>query len=196
MSSYSQHGEDLEIFKLLPATGRFLDIGAYRPKELSNTRLLYEAGWTGVMFEPSPENMNYLLDEYGYDDRITLVQALVGVNAGVSVLEVSNGPVSTTNAAVRALWATDGHYRGRVQVPCLSVENVTDRYGYFDFVNIDAEGESVDLFDRFMAQEHRPAVFCVEHDGKVVGIERLAARKGYRRVLLNETNIVFRNVSK
>lgn len=190
-NSYSQHGEDLEIAALLPDKGWFLDIGAYRPKELSNTRLLYERGWSGVMFEPSPENMNYLIDEYGYDDRITLVQALVGVTAGVFPLEVSNGPVSTTNAAVRALWATDGHYRGKVQVPCLSVENVIDRYGYFDFVNIDAEGESADLFDRFMAQEHKPAVFCVEHDGKASAIDRIAARKGYRRVLLNETNIVF-----
>ena len=81
--SYSQHGEDLEIAALLPDTGWFLDIGAYRPMELSNTRLLYERGWSGVMFEPSPENMNYLIDEYGYDDRITLVQALVGVTAGV-----------------------------------------------------------------------------------------------------------------
>lgn len=190
-NSYSQHGEDLEIAALLPDKGWFLDIGAYRPMELSNTRLLYERGWSGVMFEPSPENMNYLIDEYGYDDRITLVQALVGVTAGVFPLEVSNGPVSTTNAAVRALWATDGHYRGKVQVPCLSVENVIDRYGYFDFVNIDAEGESADLFDRFMAQEHKPAVFCVEHDGKASAIDRIATRKGYRRVLLNETNIVF-----
>lgn len=189
--SYSQHGEDLEIAALLPDTGWFLDIGAYRPKELSNTRLLYERGWSGVMFEPSPENMNYLIDEYGYDDRITLVQALVGVAAGVFPLEISNGPVSTTNAAVRALWATDGHYRGKVHIPCLSVENVIDRYGYFDFVNIDAEGESADIFDRFMAQEHKPAVFCVEHDGKASAIDRIATRKGYRRVLLNETNIVF-----
>ena len=189
--SYSQHGEDLEIAKLLPDTGWFLDIGAYRPKELSNTRLLYERGWSGVMFEPSPENMNYLLDEYGYSDRITLVQALVGVTAGVFPLEVSNGPVSTTNAAVRELWAKDGHYRGKIQVPCLSVENVIDRYGYFDFVNIDAEGESADLFDRFMAQQHKPAVFCVEHDGKASAIERIARRKDYRRVLINETNIVF-----
>lgn len=189
--SYSQHGEDLEIAALLPDTGWFLDIGAYRPKELSNTRLLYERGWSGVMFEPSPENMNYLIDEYGYDDRITLVQALVGVTAGVFPLEVSNGPVSTTNAAVRALWATDGHYRGKVQVPCLSVENVIDRYGYFDFVNIDAEGESADIFDRFMEQGHKPAVICVEHDGKASAIDRIATRKGYRRVLLNETNIVF-----
>ena len=192
--SYSQHGEDLEIIKLLPSPGRFLDIGAYRPKDLSNTRLLYENGWSGVMFEPSPENMNYLIDEYGYDERVTLVQSLVGVNPGVFPLEVSNGPVSTTSAAVRALWATDGHYRGKIQVPCLSVENVIDRYGYFDFVNIDAEGESADIFDRFLAQGHQPSVFCVEHDGLASAVERMARRKGYRRVLTNDTNIVFTNV--
>ena len=42
-----------------------------------------------------------------------------------------------------------------------------------------------------MEQGHKPTVICVEHDGKASAIDRIAARKGYRRVLLNETNIVF-----
>jgi FkbM family methyltransferase len=191
MISYSQHGEDAVILQHVPAIGRFLDIGAYRPKELSNTRALYEAGWSGVMFEPSPENMNYLLDAYGYDERVVLVQALVSPVSGVYPLEVSNGPVSTTNAAVRAVWAKDGHYRGKIQVPALSVEDVCIRFGEFDFVNIDAEGESGDLFDRWMAQGHKPACFCVEHDGQASALERIARRNGYQRVALTETNIIF-----
>ena len=57
--SYSQSGEDLiirfifESLKILKPN--YLDIGAFKPFELSNTALFYENGCTGVLVEPNPD---------------------------------------------------------------------------------------------------------------------------------------------
>ena len=54
--SYSQFGEDLALINLIgDRTGRYLDIGAHHPSRFSNTRLLYERGWSGVNVEANPE---------------------------------------------------------------------------------------------------------------------------------------------
>jgi FkbM family methyltransferase len=187
---YSQHSEDDLIVTLVPAVGRFLDIGAYRPKDLSNTRLLYERGWSGVCIEPSPENMNYLIDAYGFDERITLVQAIIGASDGLALMDVTDGPVSTTDANVRRIWAKDGHYRGRVWIPQRTIDQINSQFGPFDFVNIDAEGTSGMLLERLLASDMQPSAICVEHDGRESSIQRAALRRGYDIALTNETNMV------
>jgi hypothetical protein len=49
--SYSQSGEDLILSKYLRykniKKGKYLDIGAFHPRWLSNTHLLYKAGFSG-----------------------------------------------------------------------------------------------------------------------------------------------------
>lgn len=53
--SYSQYEEEQHILKALGGrVGTFMDIGAYHPMTFSNTRALFERGWSGVMVEPSP----------------------------------------------------------------------------------------------------------------------------------------------
>ena len=56
--SYSQYGEDqiiaAEFLRQESAHRFFLDIGAWHPTIFSNTRLLIEQGWSGVIIEPSP----------------------------------------------------------------------------------------------------------------------------------------------
>lgn len=188
---YSQHGEDELLACVLPDTGRFLDIGAFHPRNLSNTRLLYERGWGGLMVEPSPGPMRRLIDAYGYDSRVTLLQAAIGVQRGVVPMEVTDGPVSTSDALVRQIWAGNGHYVGRVFVPVLTIEDVISQFGPFDFVSIDAEGHSVEIFERLIVNPMHAKCVCVEYDGEQVAVERMAAEAGYQHLGTNETNAVF-----
>ena len=53
--SYSQLNEDCIIDWLTgyKKKGTYIDIGAYHPDKISNTRLFYERGWRGVNVEPS-----------------------------------------------------------------------------------------------------------------------------------------------
>jgi len=188
MEDYSQNGEQAKILVHTPAMGRFLDIGAYRPKELSNTRALYERGWSGVMFEPSPGPMRSLLREYGQDERITLVQAAVGPERGIYKLDVTDSAYSGRDTRER--WKQEAEFVGSIWVPFITIEDVLNQFGAFQFVNIDAEGLSMSILSCLVASAMEPPCICCEHDGFIQRAANLGEQRGYKVATINGTNIV------
>lgn len=189
---YSQYDEQSHILANTPAVGRFLDIGAYHPTKFSNTRALYERGWSGVMIEPSPIPMEALLREYGEDSRITLMAAIVETRAGcLATLHVTQDALSTTDEKWFKRMDGQAGYRGgfygSLVVPTVSVTQLTDCYGPFDFVNIDTEGTSEELLrEVILRMRPLPACICCEMD-EVISI----VPRGYRDVYHNKTNTVY-----
>lgn len=192
--SYSQNNEQEVLLSFLPKTGRFLDIGAFHPTQLSNTRALYEMGWSGVMVEPSPGPMISLLREYGNDDRITLIQAAIDPHlGGLTHMHITDDAVSTSSESVRKIWDKEGGYFGRVWVPLMPASALASGLGLFDFVDIDAEGQSADIFLAMLGIETcRPICYCVEHDSREAEITKAAAKAGYSVAAANGENIIFR----
>jgi FkbM family methyltransferase len=81
---YSQNNEEefiLTFFKYRQR-GLFLDIGAFDPFALSNTRALYERGWSGVLVEPGKNQIKKLEDEYKNSDRIEICPYAIAENNG------------------------------------------------------------------------------------------------------------------
>jgi hypothetical protein len=66
-------------------------------------------------------------------------------------------------------------------------------FGGFDFVSIDAEGVSVDLFHAMLASGAKPMCVCVEHDGRLAELAAKATDRevGYKMIYSNGTNAVF-----
>ena len=189
--SYSQGAEEQEILRAVgDKIGSFLDIGAYDPKVFSNTRALFERGWKGVMVEPSPYRMPSLIEEYGNDERITLIQAAVG-DGSLLKMWMTPDALSTSNEESHKLWATAGGFKGIALVPTVTLAQIWNQFGGFDFVNIDAEGESASIFLEYLRSPARPRCFCVEHDGREVEIAEAAGKKGYKLVLRTGENVVF-----
>lgn len=175
------------LHKAVP--GRFLDIGAFHPSDMSNTRALFtEWGWSGVMFEPSPGPMLTLLETYGREPRIELVFGAVTVEPGFVALHVTDDAVSTTDARTFETWNGATTFHGSIVTPGIPVSEIANRWGAFDFVNLDAEGCSTDLFLEMMRLGWAPRCFCVEHDGRLNEI--LAAARQYRQIYENGTNVV------
>ncbi len=197
MTDYSQAGEQLAIIEQFkdaqPRAGhtfRFIDIGAWHPRTFSNTRALFELGWSGVMIEPSPTPMLNLLAEYGNEPRVTLVQAAVACEPGLIEMHVTDDAVTTSTASVHEQWKDAVAWRGKMMVPVLTLEQIGTRFGHFQFWNIDAEGQSADLFMQMLELELRPACVCVEHDSRTTELLKAATAAGYRAVLCNDTNLV------
>lgn len=188
--SYSQYKEDLVILSIAKETGRFLDIGAWHPTQFSNTRALYERGWGGVMIEPSPGPFLSLLREYGNDPRITLICAAVGFHHGLAELWATDDAVSTTETAQHEIWKEAGGYYGKFLTPVITMGDIINRFGAFDFVNIDTEGTSVDVLHALL-KVVKPQIICVEHDNRSVEAEVAAQEAGYRVALVNSCNLVF-----
>ena len=61
--NYSQGGEQAAILEYFgeKRDGRFLDVGAFDFRGLSNVRALAERGWGGVLVEPDPQAFASLL---------------------------------------------------------------------------------------------------------------------------------------
>lgn len=191
---YSQYDEEAAIVEAFEchrgALLRFLDIGAYHPKEKSNTRALFELGWSGLMIEPSPGPMRALVQEYGHEERITLIQAAVGVEQGLVSLFVSDDAVSTTDVENFKVWEKAGGYFGNVLVPSITPEQISNQFGGFDFVSLDAEGKSVDLFLHMLSLGWQPRCWCVEHDNRLAELLTAATEKGYIATMTNSCNVV------
>ncbi len=191
IKDYSQFGEQRHILDALAGCeGRFLDIGAWNAFDKSNTRALYELGWSGVLIEPSPEPFLGLLKEYGNDPRVELIHAAVGFEHCLIPFHATADAVSTSNPAVYELWKQVGGYYGRFHAPQITLEEISNQFGGFDFINFDAEGTSVDLFHRMLAIGWFPRCVCVEHDNRSVELQQAAHAKGYRTVEINGTNLV------
>lgn len=55
---FAQNGEDdfyKDYLDLTKKDGKYIDIGAGKPREISNTELLYNLGWSGLCVEPNPK---------------------------------------------------------------------------------------------------------------------------------------------
>lgn len=54
--SFAQNGEDIVLWRVFAgrADGRYVEIGANHPTDLSVSRSFYDAGWSGIAVEPQP----------------------------------------------------------------------------------------------------------------------------------------------
>lgn len=190
--SYSQSTEESVILEHCPATGTFLDIGAYDPRVFSNTRALYERGWSGVMVEPSPEPFLNLLREYGNDPRIRLINAAVTARVGhvrpLLKLFATADALSTTLETLRDRWGQNGGFYGSFLCADVSLEQILCLLDTaVRFVSIDTEGHSVEIFRR-LVELAGPHCVCVEHEDRKSDI--LAAAPRYRVVHETTENLI------
>lgn len=192
MTKYSQGEEQEHILSALAGvqSGRFLDIGSFNPTTFSNVRALYESGWSGVMVEPSPEPFLSLLKEYGNDERVTLICAALGFERGLTKMYATADATSTTDQEHFDKWKSICKFDGSFWVPRVTLADILNQFGAFDFVSIDAEGISASLFLALMQTAMRPQCICVEHDTREVELLSVAGPRGYRLVYRNGENLV------
>lgn len=209
MTDYSQFGEQAAIlaaFDTQPARykgtamedkfiGRCLDIGAFHATDKSNSRALIELGWGGVLIEPSPGPLRGLVEEYGHGHyaeghRVQVIGAAVGLEPGLITLHVTDDAVTTSDIGNFQVWEDAGGFYGMMLSPVITLEQISNQFGGFDFVSIDAEGQSVELFLRMMELGWEPHCICVEHDNRLAEVLASATARGYAATLCNGTNVV------
>jgi hypothetical protein len=191
LGSLTEHGSTLAELPDGITRPRFLEIGAWHPTDKSNTRALVELGWSGVMIEPSPGPLLNLLSEYSGNDRITLVSACVGLEPGIVELMVTDDAVSSTDRHQYDAWKDVTKFRGALHVPVLTWEMITNRWGGFQMISLDAEGLSADLFLAMLAAGLQPTCVVVEHDSRLEELCSAATPLHYNVTYANGTNAVF-----
>ena len=97
-----------------------------------------------------------------------------------------------SNEAHLKKWEGYGFY-GTMTVLGVSLARVFEVWGPFDFVSIDTEGTSADLFKRMIELGERPRCVVVEHDNRWDEMRKAAELGGYRLMhdpKENGTNVV------
>jgi hypothetical protein len=108
MRSYSQIGEDLVLMFYLrdEPNKTYIDGGCNDPNRFSNTRLLYESGWTGVDIDANPE----FADSYRKRRPMnTFIGALIGKGSSpVDFYFFEESALNTTSTSLAGEYARDG----------------------------------------------------------------------------------------
>ena len=189
---YSQGDEEKYILDICPPTGKFLDIGAWDGVTFSNTRALFNQGWSGVLVEPASVPFKKLQALYSGAGNVWLVKAAVCDSPGMVELWETEDAVSTTLASHYDKWKSAAEYTGCRKVRAVTIEELVNDHGPFDFVNIDTEGTSVDVFLRLDLCHMRPTCICVEHDQRIREVMDRATQYGYAIAYQNGENMVLK----
>ena len=105
-------------------------------------------------------------------------------------ISVTDDALSTNDAKNLEVWKDLGGFYGNIVVPTITLENISNQFGGFSFINIDVEGQSVDIFKRMLALQTYPLCVCFEHDGRMEEAMSAATAVGYKLVYSNGTNCV------
>lgn len=192
---YSQHDEERFILdKFRDKCGRFLDIGAHNGVDLSNTRALYDLGWSGVFVEPSPVIFSQLLDNYPTTDRIKLLNCAVDVESKISIFLENNGGYVATLSREHQKMCSEFYgscFRG-MYLNTVTFNELLDSFGTdFDFISLDVEGMDFELlrsmdFSRLAATK----MLCVEQKNSESGMEEYLSKFGFVKVHQTEENLL------
>jgi FkbM family methyltransferase len=172
--SFSQEGEDLVLKRIFldQDEGFFVDVGAHHPTRFSNTYLLYCKGWRGINIEPFPGSMDLFNSMRPRDINI---EAAVGspkandCQINYVILEetaynyVINGNIEQhENYGKSKIVDT-------VKVPLRTLDDILEEnarsFEKINLLNIDIEGEELEVFKGFSLKKYLPDIIIVEIKG-------------------------------
>lgn len=145
------HGSRGRRRQMIALYGQFMrpgdlvfDIGAHVGDRIGAFRAI---GATVVALEPQPAAFRWLKLRYGWDRRVTLVQAAAGEKPGTVTLHVNiaNPTVSTASEvfieASRGAAGWEGqHWEDAISVPATTLDALIAKHGAPAFAKIDVEG--------------------------------------------------------
>lgn len=197
--SFSAHGEDRVLMALYeemggrPEKGRYVDVGAYHPTALSNTALLYEAGWRGINIEPNPAMAGFLRERR--PDDVTLRQAAGTPARQAELLFFGDWASSNTLDPDFAAWITaeqDVRVERAIPTDVVPLATVFDEHvppgDSIDLLTVDVEGMDVEVLESNDWDRYRPPVVIVEDLGLDLAAPgdsstyRLLSGVGYRLI--------------
>jgi FkbM family methyltransferase len=160
--------EDLFIknyFKDL-SKGFYADVGCYHPLEGNNTYLLYKKGWRGVNFDINSYSIN-LFNFFRKRD--------LNIHSGISnkknkmmmYYRKKINMLNTVNSNHAKKYFRNGFKKKIVKVNTLNyfIEKNFKTLKKIDFLNIDVEGNELNVLRALNFTRYKPQLLCIEiHD--------------------------------
>lgn len=181
MQSFSQFGEDLIVWKHFGGRtdGFFLEAGANHPTVCSQTCLLEQQGWKGILVEPILANYE-LVRQGRPGSRVFRLALGSPEQRGRVTLNVAAG-----NDGLSGLTVNEGVVVDRTEeVDLRTLDDVLAEAGNprLDLVSLDVEGLELEVLRGFDLERHRPSLLLVEDHLQRLSVHRHLVRHGYRLV--------------
>ena len=181
MNSVSQFGEDILLWEHFhkKTDGFFVEVGANHPTECSQTWLLEQHGWKGVLVEPLL-NKAELLRRHRPGSQVFQVAIGAPEQRGRRQFIVAAG-----SDTYSGLVLNDGVFVERVdEVEVRTLDDVLAEAGNpkLDYVSIDVEGVELQVLGGFNLERHRPGLVLIEDHLQHLSVHRHMVRHGYRLV--------------
>jgi FkbM family methyltransferase len=167
-------------------SGFFVEVGANRPQQESQTWHLERLGWSGVLIEPQPD----LAEELS---RVRLAQVFAVAcssrqNAGKHMRLHVAGPLSALD---RARMAPGAQPEQVIEVPVRALDDVlveASAPAQFDFLSIDVEGHELEVLSGLDLARWRPRLILIEDHVGNLKRHKFLNKSGYRLIRRVENN--------
>jgi FkbM family methyltransferase len=198
---YSQNNEDQLIKHYFNGySGTLMEIGANDGVTLSNSKLLLDNGWSGVLVEPNDKCLIKLHDLY--DSRTDIQIIPFGVSdkcgtvdfyeSGSHITKDDHSLISTIHQSELKRWKGsrfDNFTKSEIEVVDVPTLMELSIYDTFDFISIDTEGEDVTILKQLdLTDVH---CICIEHNSNSVNrSEILRICHDYKILHENNENLI------
>ncbi len=163
-TSYSANCEDVILHRIFgrKRTGFFVDVGAAHPTFENDTKLLYDAGWSGVNIEPNPDFFKALESERVRDRNYCL--ALSNEVGDLTYYEVVGTGLSTCEQKLADRAREKGYEVVTRLVPTTTLARILENTELesFDLLKVDVEGFEEQVLSGNDWKKFRPSVIVVE----------------------------------
>jgi len=166
--------------------GYFVEVGANDPRERSQTWLLEQSGWTGVLVEPQPDLAAEL--RANRKAKVFSVACSSPENAGRDLPFHVAGPLSSLDRNGMAPGAVTERI---INVPIRTLDSILVEAGSpagFDFLSIDVEGHEIEVLRGFDMVHWRPRLILLEDHVADLSKHRYLIGAGYRIIRRYENN--------
>lgn len=201
--SFSQMGEDMILRKLFEEKkyGFYVDVGAYHPKQYSNTYYFYINGWSGINIDAMPNSMG-LFNEYRPRD-INLEVAISDKKESKEYYTFDQQPALNTFLLKRAegIGKTTKYKIQKRTINTRSLEEILDKYlpknVDIDFLTIDVEGMDYQALNSNNWNKYSPKVIVIEDDDfSYLNLQksrtyRYLIEKGYNLIAKTDVSLIF-----
>lgn len=206
---YSQHGEDIIVYNYFKErNGIFLDIGANDGKTLSNTYLLYEKGWSGLMIEGSPHVFKRLKNNFINNDKVQCLNICLSDKEGLfdfyhNINHNVNPNIDKDNIDLLSTIVTNSYERvknwgsfEKQEIYCYTFNKVIElsKFKKFDFISIDIEGMDFNILKQIDLSKTETDCIIIEYNENIEEKNKIlnyCLKFGLSNVLLdNNTNII------
>ena len=167
-------------------SGFFVEVGANRPQQESQTWHLEQLGWTGVLIEPQPELAGDLCS--ARSAKVFAVACSSPENAGRRMKLHVAGALSALD---RDRMAPGAQPERVIEVPARTLDDVLIEAcapRQLDFLSIDVEGHELEVLGGFDFAHWRPRLVLLEDHVGNLKKHRFLRAAGYRLIRRFENN--------